>query len=37
MSVKKRLNIILATTSDMGIGLNNELPWPWLKSDMKFF
>lgn len=35
--LKKPLNLILASTRTLGIGYKNNLPWPHLKSDMKFF
>lgn len=33
----KPLKIILASTKNLGIGKNNDLPWPKLKNDMKLF
>lgn len=33
----KKLSVILASTRDLGIGRNNDLPWPKLKQDMKLF
>lgn len=35
--MNKKLNMILATTRDLGIGFKNDLPWPRLKNDMKYF
>lgn len=37
MKTSKKINMILASTRDLGIGLNNDLPWPKLKRDMNFF
>ena len=31
------MNMILASTRNLGIGKDNDLPWPRLKNDMKFF
>lgn len=36
-NLKKPLNLILASTRNLGVGYKNNLPWPFLKSDMKFF
>ena len=35
--IHKKLNVILASTRDLGIGHKNDLPWPRLKQDMKMF
>lgn len=35
--IKKPLKVILATTRNLGIGKDNNLPWPRLKNDMKLF
>ena len=29
--------IIVATCNNNGIGINNKLPWPFIKEDMKMF
>ena len=35
--MKKPINLIFAATTKNGIGFKNQLPWPHLKEDMKFF
>lgn len=30
----KGINLVLASTRDLGIGLNNQLPWPKLSTDL---
>ena len=35
--MKKKLNLIVASTKNLGIGKNQDLPWPRLAKDMKFF
>ncbi|XP_065884115.1 dihydrofolate reductase-like [Dysidea avara] len=34
--MSKRLSLVVAVTSDWGIGYKNGLPWPTLKQDLKF-
>jgi dihydrofolate reductase len=33
----KKLNLILASTRNLGIGKSNDLPWPRMTKDMTFF
>jgi dihydrofolate reductase len=35
--MKKKVDIILASTRNLGIGKSNDLPWPKLKRDFQFF
>lgn len=35
--INKPLKVILASTRNLGIGKDNDLPWPRLKNDMKLF
>lgn len=37
MPLTKELNIIVAATQSMGIGLNNTLPWTGLRREMAYF
>jgi len=34
---RHKINLVLASTRDLGIGRNNTLPWPRLAGDMNFF
>lgn len=37
MPSQRPLTLIVATTSNLGIGVRNNLPWPSLKSEMAYF